>query len=255
MQFDDLKNKIALVTGASRQQGIGAAICKSLAAQGVHIFFSSFQAYDRTVGISHDADYPVQLAAELREMGVQAAYLDIDLSQPQAPQQLLNTVMARLGYPSILVNNAAYSTITTYDDLDVAALDAHYAVNVRAMAILSVLFARGYEGDSGRIINLTSGQDLGAMPSELAYATTKGAVSGFTRSLAHDIAHKGITVNAIDPGGTDTGWMDENLKDQIARTNPMGRVGMPHDAARLAVFLASEASQWISGQVIHSRGV
>jgi 3-oxoacyl-[acyl-carrier protein] reductase len=89
----------------------------------------------------------------------------------------------------------------------------------------------------------------------LAYAASKGAISAFTRSLAKEVGLKGITVNAVDPGPTDTGWMSEELKGRLAGQNAMCRVGLPEDAARLIVFLASAAAGWISGEVIHARGI
>ena len=93
------------------------------------------------------------------------------------------------------------------------------------------------------------------MPGELAYAASKGAISAFTRSLAKEVGSKGITVNAVDPGPTDTGWMSAELKGRLAGQNAMCRVGFPEDAARLIVFLASAAAEWISGEVIHARGI
>jgi 3-oxoacyl-[acyl-carrier protein] reductase len=92
------------------------------------------------------------------------------------------------------------------------------------------------------------------MPDELAYATTKGAIEAFTSSLAADVASRSITVNAVDPGATDTGWMTDEVRTQLVGQMGMGRVGQPEDAARLIAFLASEAGEWITGQVIHSRG-
>jgi 3-oxoacyl-[acyl-carrier protein] reductase len=155
----------------------------------------------------------------------------------------------------VLVNNSAHSTRDGYETLDAATLDGHYAVNLRAVALLSVGFARRFGGRSGgRIINLTSGQSLGPMPGELAYAATKGAVEAFTRTLAAEVGHKGITVNAVNPGPTDTGWMTKELKQELASKFPAGRVGEPEDAARLVAFLASEEAIWITGQIIHSEG-
>jgi 3-oxoacyl-[acyl-carrier protein] reductase len=92
------------------------------------------------------------------------------------------------------------------------------------------------------------------MPTELSYITTKGAIEAFTTSFAFGVASKGITVNAVDPGATDTGWMPPGLKAAIANDSLFGRVGLPEDAARLILFLASDAGAWITGQVIHSRG-
>jgi 3-oxoacyl-[acyl-carrier protein] reductase len=92
------------------------------------------------------------------------------------------------------------------------------------------------------------------MPEELAYAATKGAIEAFTVTLAAEVGHKGITVNAVDPGPTDTGWMTEELKRELAAKFPSGRVGEPEDAARLVAFLASDEARWITGQIIHSEG-
>jgi 3-oxoacyl-[acyl-carrier protein] reductase len=255
MHFADLRGKIALVTGASRRGGIGAAICRALAAQGVDIAFSCWQPYDRSQPHGADDAGPHALAGELEAQGVRCAAIEADLADPDAPARLLDATIARLGYPDILVNNAAHSAPDGYQRLDAALLDAHYAVNLRALALLSVEFARRWpERSTGRIINLSSGQSLGPMPGELAYAATKGAVEAFTRTLAAEVAPRGITVNAVDPGATDTGWMDDQFKAQLAASMGMGRVGQPDDAARVVVFLASAASSWITGQIIHSRG-
>jgi 3-oxoacyl-[acyl-carrier protein] reductase len=108
--------------------------------------------------------------------------------------------------------------------------------------------------NGGRIINLTSGQSVAPMPGELAYAATKGAIEAFTVSLSAELAPYGITVNAVDPGATDSGWMTEEIKQELLPRFPMGRIGQPEDAARLIAFLASDEAAWITGQVIHSRG-
>src|SRR5205823_9457243 len=209
----DLTGRVAVVTGASRRQGIGAAICRALASHGAEILFTHWQPHDRTHGIGLDEEGPAALERELRELGVRASGLAVDLAPPDAPPRVLDAAAERLGPPAILVNNAAHSTNDGYERLDAATLDAHYAVNVRAMALLSVEFARRYPGGpGGRIINLSSGQGVAPMPTELAYAATKGAVEAFTSSLAAGVEAKGITVNAIDPGGTDTGWMTDEFK-------------------------------------------
>ncbi|GAC1465792.1 MAG: SDR family oxidoreductase [Chloroflexota bacterium] len=250
-----MRGRGAIVTGASRRAGIGAAICRALASQGADIFFTHWQAFDRTQPHGADDDGPAALERELHTMGVQVGGLEIDLSLPEAPARVLDLAGATLGRPCILVNNAAHSVPGTYKDLDAATLDAHYTVNVRAMALLSVEFARRYPGGpGGRIINLSSGQSLGPMPWELAYATTKGAVEAFTLSLSADVASRGITVNAIDPGPTDTGWMTDDDKTTILHDSAAGRLGQPEDAARLVLFLASDAGEWITGQTLRSRG-
>jgi 3-oxoacyl-[acyl-carrier protein] reductase len=251
----DLSGRVAVVTGASRRRGIGTAICRALASHGADILFTHWQPFDQTQPHGVDPDGPTVLRRELQEYGVRVEDLAVDLADPAAPARVLDAVETRLGPLSILVNNAAHSTLDDYRTLDAASLDAHYAVNVRATALLSVEFARRYRGGpGGRIINLTSGQSVGPMPDELSYVTSKGAIEAFTASLAAGVARKGITVNAVDPGGTDTGWMPEELKAVILREMGFGRIGQPEDAARLILFLASDAGAWITGQTIHSRG-
>ncbi len=138
--------------------------------------------------------------------------------------------------------------------LSASLLDAHYAVNVRGTTLLCSEFAKRHDGrPGGRIINLTSGQSLGPMPENLPYAITKGAIEALTTSLSASLAKKGITVNAVDPGGTDTGWMSPDFLATARVNAPFGRVGTPKDAMRLILFLASAQAQWITGQVLRSR--
>lgn len=250
----DLTGKIAIVTGASRLAGIGAAVCRAFADAGADIAFTHWTPYDRA-SFGTTVSEPQELADELRAKKVRAEAIEIDLSDASAPARLLDMVEERLGTASILVNNAAVSIQDSFETLTAENLDQHYAVNVRAMALLSAEFARRCPGKSGgRIINMTSGQAVGPMPNELSYITTKGAIEAFTTSFAFGVAGKRITVNAIDPGATDTGWMTPELKAGIVRESRFGRTGTPEDAARLILFLASEAGEWITGQVIHSRG-
>jgi 3-oxoacyl-[acyl-carrier protein] reductase len=232
-----MNGAIALVTGADNPRGIGRAVCHALAARGAIVACS------------------VQPGSTAGEAELRAVPIEADLADPDAPEALLGAVEAFLGRPSILVNNAAHSTRDGYTALDAATLDAHYAVNVRAPALLSCALARAHpRGTPGRIVNLTSGQSLGPMPGELAYTATKGALETFTVQLAAEVAELGITVNAVGPGPSDTGWMDDALRAELLPRFPMGRVGRPEDAAALVAFLCSEDAGWVTGQVIHSEG-
>ena len=252
---EELRGRVAVVTGVGRRRGIGSAVCRALAARGADVALSYWKAYDREMPWDSGEDEPVNLVGELRASGVRAEAIEVDLSLPGSPKDLLDAVEEELGTPSILVNAAAHSTHDGFEKLDAEILDAHYAVNVRAMALLSVLFARRYPGGSGgRIVNFSSGQSLGPMEEELAYGMTKGAIEAFTRSLAAGVGHKGITVNAVNPGPTDTGWISKELERELLPKFPVGRIGQPEDAARLVAFLAGDEAAWITGQTIHSEG-
>lgn len=255
--YPGLQGKFAVITGASRTSGIGAATCRALATQGVNILFTSWQAYDRGQPHGADENGPVVLEKMLLDLGVQARRLEIDLSLPASAPQILNAAQQWLGLPDIVVNNAAHSIPDGFELLDAAGLDAHYAVNMRAAFLLSVEFARRAKAigrSSGRIINMTSGQGWGPLPGELAYAATKGAMEAFTLSLAAELAPLGTTVNAVDPGATDTGWISDQMRREWSVRPGIAKFNHPDDAARVIVFLASEAARHVTGQVIHARG-
>lgn len=253
----DLRGRIAIVTGASRRIGIGAAVARTLAAAGADIFLTYFLPYDVSQPWGSNPHEVEEQLAALRALGVRAYGMEANLAQPETPRRVFEAVEGLLGRASILVNNATVSENGSIDELDAAQLDRHYAVNLRGTALLCKEFVArwpGGYGASGRIINLSSGQGVTPMPSELAYIATKGAIEALTISLAAGVASRGITVNAVDPGVTDTGWIGAEQKAQWTAQAPLRRIGLPQDAANLICFLASEQGGWITGQVLHSRG-
>ena len=252
--MNPLANKVALVTGVTRCQAIGAAVAMTLAQSGADICMAYYRPYDRTMPWGVQDTEPEQILGRLLKTGVKAQGVEVDLAHPEGPHTLFTEAKQHFGRVDILVNNAAYSTVTRVDQMTGADLDHHYAVNLRAVVLLSLEFVNGFtQGGAGRIINLTSGQGLTPLPDDLAYAATKGGVDAFTLSLSAAVARKGITVNAVDPGPTDTGWMGGQRASLLAQA-PMGRLGTPQDAAQLVAFLASAEAGWITGQVIRSRG-
>ena len=158
--MNQLKNKIAIITGVSRLKGIGAAICKELAEAGYHIFFTYWKEYDQTMPWGVASDEPMKLKEELVEnTGVKVSCMELDLTRFDAPEILMNRVIEELGEPDILINNAAYSTDNDYSTITHEELDRHYMINIRATTMLSSKFAQRFHKKSGgRIVNVTSGQ-------------------------------------------------------------------------------------------------
>jgi len=250
-----MNRKIALVTGVSRLKGIGHAICTELAKRNFDIFFTYWTNYDNQMPWKVGLDEPGLIQNEILALGVSCKKLELDLSFENSAELLLNEVEKKLGKVSILVNNATYSTQTDIGNFSAVELDKHYEINLKATTLLTIEFIRRFNlKKGGRIINLTSGQSLGEMSDEIAYAITKGAIETLTKTISQKIAAKGITINAVNPGPTDTGWMDKNLTAFILEKMPMGRIGTPKDASRLIAFLASDEAEWITGQIIHSEG-
>lgn len=250
-----MKRKIAIVTGVSRLKGIGRAICIELAKRDFDIFFTYWKAYDDQMPWKVGADEPQRIADEIRSCGVRCEHLELDLSHEDSIESLFGHVEEKLGNPHVLVNNATYSTETSIETISAQELDKHYQINLRATTLLTVGFVKRFRyQEGGRIINMSSGQSLGQMPNEIAYAITKGAIETLTTTLSQQIAAQGITINAVNPGPNDTGWMDDNLKETLKNQFPMNRIGTPKDTAHLIGFLASPEAAWITGQIIHSEG-
>jgi 3-oxoacyl-[acyl-carrier protein] reductase len=183
-----------------------------------------------------------------------AGHLEADLADPEAPAAVLAAARIALGQVDVLVANHAATVGGTLDELTAAAIDTALVVNVRGTLLLVKEFAAGFEGDHGRVVLFTSGQGRGPMPGELPYVASKAALSGSVVSLADALALRGITINAVNPGPTDTGWAPEDVRREVEAAMPHGRWGTPEDAARLVAWLASEESAWVTGQVIDSDG-
>jgi 3-oxoacyl-[acyl-carrier protein] reductase len=245
---------VAVVTGVSRRIGIGAAITRSLAASGMQVFATGWSAFDGTIETGRDPDGPEVLLEEISAAGGKAVWLESDLMDVTTPSRLFAEAERQLGPVSILVNNAAYSMNAAWNEIGPEILDNHYKVNIRGTTLMTVEFARRFPGGGGRVISLTSGQFKGPMLNEVPYASSKGAIDAFTITMAAELAPLGITVNAVGPGPTDTGWMTPELAAMLLEKHPLGRLGKPEDIARLVTFLASEQADWITGQIIHTEG-
>jgi 3-oxoacyl-[acyl-carrier protein] reductase len=248
----NLKGRVALVTGVSRRKGIGFAIARHLAAAGAEVFVQSWTAFDASM--PWGADEIDAVLAELREIG-RVEHLAADFLLPDTAQQVVESAQKTFGHIDILVANHAYSVDAHLHELTAETLDRHLSVNVRGTLLLAKAFAAQHDGRrGGRFLMMTSGQEISPMTETIAYAASKAAIQGITFTLSAELIKRGITVNTIDPGATDTGWANPELYEMVKNEQPLGRWGTPDDAARLIAWLCSDDAQWITGQVIHSRG-
>lgn len=253
-----LRGRVALVTGASRRVGIGYATARRLAAYGASVFVHHFVPHDAALPWGADPGGPAAVVEGVREVADPAAgvaELSADLADPAAPARVVEAAVAAFGRLDILVCNQARSGGDgPLSATDAAMLDGHYAVNTRASILLAKEFAARFTGDAGRIVFLTSGQNLGPMRGEVAYAASKGALASITATLSDELAEAGITVNCVNPGPVDTGYAPPDVVTAVAARFPAGRWGETDDPARLIAWLATDEARWITGQVINSEG-
>lgn len=247
--------RVALVTGASRRIALGAAIARRLVADGFAVLVHSWSPHDEEQSWGADPDGPEELVAELRAAGGRVVHVAADLADPASPRRLVDAAVEAFGRLDVVVANHARSSEQSLDDLTAEELDLSWAVNTRAPLLLAQAFAARHDvRPGGRVVWFTSGQYHGAQPGELPYIATKGALHQLTGSVAVHLAPRGITVNCVDPGPTDTGYADATLRSAVAARSPGGRWGTPTDAARLVGWLVGEEAGWVTGQVIASDG-
>ena len=245
----NLSGRHALVTGVSRRAGIGYGIARQLLEAGASVFVQGWTEHDAAQPWGSE---PGGTEGVARELGV--SFAEVDFADPAAPQEVVAAATDAVGALDSLVVNHARSGDGRLADLTAAEIDAFLHENVRAPLLLVREFAarRDDSRDGGRVVLMTSGQHLAPMRSEVAYAVSKGALQQATLTLADELADRGITVNAVNPGPTDTGW---GLADHDpAGRMPFGRWGRPDDAARLVAWLCSDDAGWITGQTIDSEG-
>lgn len=245
---------MAVVTGVSRRIGIGFAIAHRLLADGASVLAQSWAAHDAEMPWGADPLGPDGVVGELGG-GARLTLLESDLAEVEGPAALVAAAVERFGAVDVLVANHARSSHQALEALTADELDLSWAVNVRATLLLVQAFAAAHDDRRpGRVVLFTSGQFLGAMPGELPYTATKGALHQVTFSLAQPLMARGITVNCVNPGPTDTGYASGDAHAEVERRMPRRRWGTPDDAARLVAWLVSDEADWVTGQVISSDG-
>ncbi|MEU5654553.1 SDR family oxidoreductase [Streptomyces sp. NPDC047737] len=242
----------ALVTGAGRSAGIAASVVLDLARSGWDVAFSYWTPYDARMAWGAEPGAPAELRREAASLGARVFAVEADLSDPDVPAQLFESVERELGNVTALVLCHCESVDSGLLDTTVESFDRHFAVNARATWLLIREYGLRFRGrhGSGRIVSLTSDHTAGNLP----YGASKGAMDRITLAAARELAELGVTCNAVNPGPTDTGWMTDEQKTDMAGWSPLGRLGVPQDCANLVTFLCSAKGGWINGQLLHSNG-
>jgi 3-oxoacyl-[acyl-carrier protein] reductase len=240
-----LDGKIAVVTGASK--GIGAGIAKGLAAAGATVVVNYASS-------KVDADAVV---AHIQAQGGNAISVQADMSAGADVTRLFDTVRETFGTLDILVNNAGVAVFQMIEDLTEEAFHKQFNLNVLGY-LLAAREAVKLLGQGGSIINISSILSTDPYLASSVYSATKGAVDTLTFALARELGPKGIRVNSILPGHTNTPATDGNFAGEFGQSliagTPLGRLGEPEDIAPLAVFLASEDAHWVTGESIRASG-
>ena len=242
-----LKGKVAVVTGASK--GIGAAIAKSLAAEGASVVvnYASSKAGADTV------------VAAITQAGGKAVAVGGDVSKAAEAQGIIDAAIKTYGRLDILVNNSGVYEFSPIEAVTEEQFHRIFNINVLG-TILTTQAAVKHLGEGGSIINIGSGVSRITPPNSTVYTGTKGAVDAITGVLAKELGPRKIRVNSINPGIVETegtvsaGFIGSDFEKDIIGRTPLGRAGKPGDIASVAVFLASDEATWLTGELIIAGG-
>jgi 3-oxoacyl-[acyl-carrier protein] reductase len=245
--MNQLANRIALVTGASK--GIGAGIAKAFGAAGAAVvvnYAASRAAAERTVDV-------------IREAGGRAVAIQADVSKAEQVRSLFDAAEAAFGVPDIIVNNAGVFSFGPIETVTEAEMRRQFAINVFGTLFVIQEAVRRFGTGGGAIINISSIGSRNTAPNMVAYSATKGAVDTITLGLSRELGPRNIRVNAIAPGFIETEGLTEvgispEMRQHVLALTPLGRPGVPDDVARIAVFLASDAAAFVTGERIMASG-
>ena len=240
-----LENKVTLVTGASR--GIGQGIAIELGKSGARVIGTATSEQ----GASNITDY-------MKAAGIDGKGMVLNVRDSDSIDQCLKQITEEFGNIDILVNNAGITRDTLLMRMKLEQWEEVYETNLRSVFLLSKACLRGMmKSREGRIINISSVVGTTGNPGQANYASTKAGMVGFTKSLAREVANRGVTVNCVAPGFISTDMTDElteDQKEQILASVPMAKLGDVEDIAKAVKFLASKDSAYITGQTLHVNG-
>ncbi len=245
-----LEGKVAVVTGASK--GIGAAIAKHLAAAGAAV----------VVNYAASKEGAERVVAEIKSAGGKAIAVKADVAKKAEVEKLFSETQTAFGRLDVLVNNAGIYEFAPLEAITEAHFHKHFDINVLGLLLASQEAAKRFSAEGGSIINISSIVSTLAPPSASVYSATKAAVDAITRSLAAELGPRKIRVNAINPGlveteGTLTAGIagpESDFRKDAEKTTPLGRIGQPNDIGPVAVFLASNDSAWVTGEMLRAAG-
>ena len=238
--------QVALVTGSSR--GIGRAVAAELAKEG----------YAVCVNYLRHRKAAEALVSQLRAQGREALAIQADVADSRAVEEMVRQAESDLGPVTLLVNNAGISWQGLFQDTDDETWDRILAVNLTgARNAARAVLPRMISEKTGCIVNISSMWGLRGASCEVAYACSKAAIIGLTRSLAMELAPSGIRVNCVAPGCIETDMvrvLGRETRDMLVAETPLGRLGTPEDIAHAVSFLASEKASFLTGQVLTADG-
>ncbi|OEG00358.1 3-oxoacyl-[acyl-carrier-protein] reductase [Vulcanibacillus modesticaldus] len=241
-----LNSKVAIVTGASR--GIGKEIALTLAESGANVVINY-------VGNQERAE---EVARQIREMGREALVIQADVSDSKQVDNLISTALSHFGKVDILVNNAGITRDNLIMRMKEEDWDKVIATNLKSVFLLSKAISRPMMKQRyGRIINISSVVGVLGNPGQANYVAAKSGVIGLTKTLARELATRGITVNAVAPGYIETDMttnLSEDVKSKLLDQIPLARLGTPKDVANVVKFLVSDQASYMTGQVLHVDG-
>src|SRR5438034_6787869 len=239
--MSQLANQIAVVTGAGR--GIGRAIALKFAAEGADV-----------VCVSRTAENSEKVAGEIRALGRRAWAWAVDVADAAAVAAAGEKILAETGRVDVLVNNAGITRDGLLMRMSEQDWDTVLDTNLKGAFLFTKALTRAFiKQRSGRIINVASVIGLIGNAGQCNYAASKAALIGFTKSVARELASRGITVNALAPGFIETDMtaaLTQELRDEILKKIPLNKLGQPEDIAHAALFLASPAARYVTGQVL-----